>query len=66
MIFYFLSVFLVLDEENQMCLKLTFTYWAQVSEHSIAILMVHIKHRERYLILQGLRVAQPAVTERWP
>ena len=40
----FLSVFLGLDEENQMCLKFTFTDWAQVSEHSIAILMVHIYH----------------------
>ena len=35
----------------QMCLKLIFTYRAQVSEHSIAILTVHIKHRDRYLIL---------------
>ena len=37
-------MFLVLDEENQMCLKLTFNYWAQVSEHSTAsILMVKFK-----------------------
>ena len=41
-IFYFLSVLLVLDEENQMCLKLTLTYWTQVSEHFIAILMIYI------------------------
>ena len=34
-----------------MCSKLIFTFWAQVLEHYIAILMVHIKHRDRHLIL---------------
>ena len=51
-IFYFFSVFLVLNEENQMCLELIFTFQAQVLEHSSAILMVHFKHRDtRYLSL---------------
>ena len=54
-IFYFFQAFLVLDEENKMCLKLIFTYWAQVSEHSTAILVVHIKHRDRYLFLGEIR-----------